>query len=139
LYCGVSTIVYAPFSAIFLKIAGELIAGRDMLCPALMTFTILKLPPLYTDVNYAFLERRSRIVRLNHTFLRYLFSAVVASSRGYDPRAINLSSTVKICLTIHGVSRMEIDVNIEAHDLLWRSMSLGIKKGLSRKLRRGAA
>jgi len=25
-------------------------------------------------------------------------------------------------------SKMEIDVNIEAHDLLWRSMSLRIKK-----------
>ena len=44
-----------------------------------------------------------------------------------DEQYINRSA-VKIYPTIHGALKMEIDINIEAHDLLWRSMSLGIKK-----------
>jgi ribosomal protein S19E (S16A) len=35
---------------------------------------------------------------------------------------------VKIYSSIHKNLTMEIDVNIVAHDLLWRSMSLGTKK-----------
>ncbi|MGZ4849565.1 MAG: hypothetical protein ACXV3D_09055 [Halobacteriota archaeon] len=35
---------------------------------------------------------------------------------------------MKIYYSIHSTLTMEIDVNIAAHDLLWRSMSLGAKK-----------
>jgi coproporphyrinogen III oxidase-like Fe-S oxidoreductase len=43
-----------------------------------------------------------------------------------DEQYINRSA-VKIPTT-EGASKMQIDINIKAHDLLWHSMSLGLKK-----------
>ena len=112
----------------FLKIAGEFVARRDMLCPARMTLsTRASAPYCPTDVIYAFFKTMmSNCVTQSHI-------SVLASQHWLPIHVLKIHEQYINRPTLRNIPlflepKMEIDVNVEAHDLLWRSMSLRIKK-----------